>query len=871
VNRVKKVPSATTGGAFFQWGITEMTVGTLRLRLGSACSLIALAVTYPAAALAAEAAAEQTGGTVSDEDILVIGTRYISGIQPERELDQLGIESYGQSTIDELVAEIQGELGDDEQPLILVNGERVSGVDEIGGLPVEALENVKVLPRGSAVRAGGTARQRVVNLTLKKQTRSATALLAPKISTDGDWSAIRGEGILTYIRGSTRGNLTFKARGETDLLESDRDITQPEQRFAQTGNVVGFPLNLSGEIDPLLSAAAGEIVAIAPVPATSNPTLLDFVPDANEAAFTDLGDFRTLRPRTRNYDLNGTFSTRITSWLTANVGIRLGHSTRRSLRGLPQAFFVLSPTNATSPFSTTVAIAQFGDQALATRSERDSGEINLTLNGHIGAWTSYFNARHFESKDDTRTERQALSGNITVPDSVDAFGSDLFHLVPMRTDRAEAKNRITQAKQAFTGPLVALPAGTAQATIEGQFIGNRLHSESDFTLVNPSRTFHRDETSLRGAIELPLTVHDGFGGAIGDLSATAEYTRVHYSDAGNVSNHQFGVAWEPRPVLRLSADLEKTSLPVAVQLLGNPTIVTSGVLTFDPLTGESVNVTQITGGNPDLEPQETTVHRLAALVRLVERLNLQLNAEYTDTKERNFVSSLPEASAAVNLAFPERFLRDLSGTLTTVDLRPVNFDSHREKRFRYGISLNSRLGQSGTSRGDVRVPRAQRDPRGPATRVSFTASHSILFKDEIVIRPSLPDVDLLEGGALGLGGGRVRHQLDATASITSGGSGLRVSANWRGKSTLKALDEGFEDTLRFSPVFLLNLRAFADMHRFLPRTEWSRGMRLSLNVLNMTNDRQEVLDSDGETPLRYQPGYRDPLGRTMELELRKVF
>jgi len=48
-------------------------------------------------------------------------------------------------------------------------------------------------------------------------------------------------------------------------------------------------------------------------------------------------------------------------------------------------------------------------------------------------------------------------------------------------------------------------------------------------------------------------------------------------------------------------------------------------------------------------------------------------------------------------------------------------------------------------------------------------------------------------------------------------------------------------------------------------------MRLSLNIVNATNDRQEVRDSTGDTPLRYQAGYRDPLGRTIEIELRKVF
>jgi hypothetical protein len=41
--------------------------------------------------------------------------------------------------------------------------------------------------------------------------------------------------------------------------------------------------------------------------------------------------------------------------------------------------------------------------------------------------------------------------------------------------------------------------------------------------------------------------------------------------------------------------------------------------------------------------------------------------------------------------------------------------------------------------------------------------------------------------------------------------------------------------------------------------------------VNATNDRQEVRDSAGTTPVQYQPGYRDPLGRTVEIELREVF
>ena len=70
---------------------------------------------------------------------------------------------------------------------------------------------------------------------------------------------------------------------------------------------------------------------------------------------------------------------------------------------------------------------------------------------------------------------------------------------------------------------------------------------------------------------------------------------------------------------------------------------------------------------------------------------------------------------------------------------------------------------------------------------------------------------------------------------------------------------------------MVNLKAFADVHRLLPKADWAKSFRISLNVLNLTNDRQRVRDSAGLTPLQYQRGYRDPLGRTVEIEFRKVF
>ncbi len=824
------------------------------------------------AADAAAAAAAQQPSNDPNREIIIIAPPLFRDVQPERQLGTEDIESYGVSTIDELLGEIQTELGDEaDQPLIFVNGERVNDLSDIGAFPVEVLNNLQILPRGSAVAVGGRPGQRVVNLTLKREAKTATVTAAHKVATDGDWNADRGEGILTRVNGKTRANITLRARDESSLLESDRDIVQPIPRYpyALSGNVIGYP-GAGSEIDPLLSALAGEIVTVAPIPGGANPSLGDFTAGANQAGVTDLGQFRTLRPATRNYDLNATYAAPLAPWLTANAALRLSQNTGRSLRGLPAAVFVLSPDNPFSPFSNDVGLAFYGPHPLASRNRSRSGEGSLTLNATLGDWTVNWNSRHQRSSNVNKSERQSQSSTVAIDDDVNPFATDVPALFTLRTDLFSSHSVATQSRMTANGPLAKLPAGPLQATIEGELDWNRIHSNSLFAGIDNPRNSRRSEQSIRGALDIPIASHDGgVLTGIGDLDANVEFARIHYSDAGSVNHYGYELNWEPRPPFRLSGSVERTENPAPVDLLGGPVTVVPDVRIYDPLTGETVDVTQITGGNPDLLPQVTKIRRLNALVRLVPRLKLQLNAEYTDTERRNFVSSLPEASAAVSLAFPDRFVRDANGVLTIVDLRPVNFDSDREKRLRWGFSMNAKLG-GGTPASAV--PGAKgRLPRRPATTFQLTANHTMVFSDEIVIRPGLDPVDLLGGGAIGIASGRTRHQVDGTASITSAGTGARIGVTWRGPSSLESRIDGVTDTLRFSPVLLINLRAFTELKRFLPHSDWAKGLRISLDALNITNDRQSVRDSFRNTPLRYQPGYRDPLGRTIEIELRKVF
>lgn len=833
-------------------------------------ALLLATVAVPAQVAATAAAAAQTqSDQQSQQDIIITAPPLFRDIRPERELDELGIESYGVSTVDELIGNLEAELGEDgDEPLIVVNGQKVNDLSEIGAFPVEVLRNIQVLPRGSAVRAGGTPAQRVISITLRRRSKTATLTAAHKFATDGNWNAERGEGIVTDVKGKIRANVSLRGRDEDSLLESQRGIIQPvpSSPFAVSGNVVA-PFG-TGEIDPLLSALAGEVVTMTSVPSVPEPTLTDFVANANNPAMTDLGEVRTLRPQTRNYDLNGSFAAPIAPWLDSSTTIRLSRNQTNSLRGLPGAIFILAATNPASPFSRNVGLAFYGTNPLRSRSRYDNGELSETLNAKFGLWAANFNAKRTESRNISLIERQAVFGSIPLDDSIDPFVTDLTDLIVLQSDRTSSRNIVSLGQLLLNGPSGKLPAGPIDATIEGRIAWNSLRSSSTFVGFG-NGTFRRNEQSIRGALNVPITSRiNNFLPQFGELSADGEYTRVHYSDTGALKHYEAGLTWEPVPLVRLRAIIEETDLPPMIQLLGNPVIETPEVRVFDPLTGQTVDVTEITGGNPNLKPEQDKIRRVSALLRLVPKLNLQLNAEYTDTDRRNFVSSLPQASAAVELAFPDRFIRDSNGVLTSVDLRPVNFNSDRERRLRWGFSMNARIG--GPAPGTPPA-KGTHGPTHPPTYFQLTANHTIVFFDKIVIRPGLEAVNLLSGGAIGIGGGRLRQQADGTAALTHGGLGARIGVSWRGPSSLVSRLGGTADTLRFSPLLLINLRAFTDLHRFLPHSGWAKSLRLSLDVINVTNDRQRVRNPQGDTPLQYQPGYRDPLGRTIEMELRKVF
>jgi outer membrane receptor protein involved in Fe transport len=143
----------------------------------------------------------------------------------------------------------------------------------------------------------------------------------------------------------------------------------------------------------------------------------------------------------------------------------------------------------------------------------------------------------------------------------------------------------------------------------------------------------------------------------------------------------------------------------------------------------------------------------------------------------------------------------------------------------------------------------------------------------VLVAQGGPALDLLNGDTIGSGGGQPRHEIEGQAGYSNNGFGARLSADWQSATDVNGGTIGDPNPLRFSALGTINLRLFADLGQQLPLVRahpWVRGMRVAFGITNLFDTRQTVTDAQGATPVSYQPGYLNPLGRTIRFSVRKL-
>jgi hypothetical protein len=577
--------------------------------------------------------------------------------------------------------------------------------------------------------------------------------------------------------------------------------------------------------------------------------------------------YRTLLSGGEKLGLGATISRNldVLGGINATLNGRLDRKTGTSLFGLP-----LDPL-APGP--------------LAGHTRSTTGRLGLTLNGGVGSWTWSMTSAFDQSHTLSRTDRDASGGGVS-------------------RDRVESSSRSISSDGFANGPIADLPAGKLSATVRAALSRGSLESTGLFSGVEQHRDDASTQAQVSANINLPIASRKKkVLTALGDLSANINVAHSGISGLGGADTIGAGVSWSPIPALRLSASLTRANgLPPQAQR-ENPIVTTPNVPVFDFVNGETIEVARIDGGNPDLEADSRKILSLSGRLKPLSTSSLTLNIGYSQSRTRNQVGALPAVTAAIEAAFPERFTRDGSGRLVSVDARPVNFARAEQKQLSWGLFWSKDLGRDGAEPAPSRRPRSSPSPQfqgvagadeemaaeamqaeqsgpggmagrrmgmaGNKTRVLLSFNHIWQIQNDLLIREGLPVLDLLDGEAFGARG-QARHQLSARGNLMRHGLGATIEARWQSGSRLK----GSTTDLTFSDLATVNLRLFANlgqMKGLSGKHPFFKGSRFSLDVVNLFDGQVRVRDSLGLTPASFDPSRLDPLGRTVKLSFRKLF
>ena len=619
-------------------------------------------------------------------------------IPPEETFSAADVRSFGVSSITDLLTELTPQttsgLGGD--PVVLLNGRRISGMGEIRDIPTEAIQRVEILPEEVALKYGYSADQKVVNVVLRQRFRAATVEGQVGGSTAGGQLSELANYSRLQLNRQGRTNIAVKIQNSDRLLESDRDLISRNDSglYDLVGNI-GPALPGASQIDPALP------VAVAGVPGSAvsgRPALSAFTP--NLANTSDLSDSRTLLPENQQLSINSVTNRYILDNVSATLNLGLTASRNNSLLGPARARLVIPAGDPFSPFSQPVALYRYlGELAPLEQTSRN-------LAGHAG----------FTVNRDTETLRLSLTGNYdhaisktqtdrgvdltSVQTRLTALDPTLNPFAPLSglsltRDRARSTTDTADLQFVANGALAKFKAGDLSTTFKLGVTGTKLEAKSFRGGVEADSDQSRGDLNTQISFDLPLASRrKGVRAGIGDLSANLNLAARQISDFGALTTIGGGLNWSPvKPVSFIVSMTRQENAPSIAQL-GNPLVTTPDARVFDYVRGATVDVTRISGGNPNLKAEERNVLKLGASFKPEKIQGLSLTANYTRIRIDNPVAGFPAATAAVEAAFADRFTRDADGNLTRIDSRPVNFAKRKSEQIRWGLNFSRQIGRT---------------------------------------------------------------------------------------------------------------------------------------------------------------------------------
>jgi hypothetical protein len=809
----------------------------------------------PTTSTSAPATTQSPEDVGEEEDIVITGQRprgsVVGDIPPENTLDARDVRATGATNINELLEALAPQIGSvrgrgGEQPVLLLNGQRISGFRELRDIPTEAIVRVEILPEEVALKYGYRADQKVVNIVLRQRFRSTTALIGGGAATEGGYANGTGDLTRFLIQRNGRTTINLHAEGNSMLTEAERDIDiDPNQiPTGATAEQVRDARSLVGTKRDIRGSTTFNRQVSTNVSATLNTEL-----EHNEGrSLIDLSP-TLLEPLDRDTNTD-----------SAHLGLVLNGTTKSQWRwtvtgtgDLDRTLTHTDRDNASFPIDRTretVATAELKATANGNLFKLPAGfaSTTLTLDG---------NTQHLDS---SRT-RQGIGSSNSLSRTTGDAAINLDLPISRRNRDFSALGNLTLNGNAEVdhlsdfGTLTTVGAGVNWSPVD------RLNLISSWTREEGAPTINQLGDPV---LETP-------GSRIFDFS-TGQTVLVDAVTGGNPN-----LKADRRTVMKLSGNWQpfpKTDLRLRAdfvhQTIDNPiSNITATPAVEDAFPG------RFTRGACTPTPPSTTC--TGPLVRV-------------DLTPINFDQSKREQ---LRLGFDfTKPLKSRRPSQSVID------------QLRSQFGFGPRGGQGGTAGGQSGGPPPGPPPegagpppgesgRGPGGgfgggrgfgggggffgggqnrgRLTFSLTDTITFVDKVRITSGGPELDYLHGDAAGSSGGTPRHQVQAQAGYFNNGLGLRLGANWQSATDVDTLTG---DNLHFSPVGTFDLRLFAnpgDIPEMVVKHPWLRGTQVRFEVNNVFNSRPKVHDAAGNVPLNYQPDLLNPLGRTIMISFRKLF
>lgn len=561
--------------------------------------------------------------------------------------------------------------------LVLINGRRVqtSGSQaaadffDLNNIPMAAVDRIEILGDGASAVYGSDAIAGVVNVILRRNFTGVEAAAGYGSAADTrQWDASFSVG-KQWSKGSASLLGTFQNRGELNATE--RRLTASNDYTALGGPDNNYPVCNPGNVFSLdgvtpLPGLGSATYAAVPVGYKGAPGIQEFQGTAGTLNTCSLVGTDSLIPATRRIGalLQGEY--RLTSAVTVFTETLYSHTEEETFGPQPSLFgvpffqsFSVSASNPFNPFGTTVGVAELWT-SLPRMGVISDADFYRPLVGVKGKWGSHFDweVSAFESVDNTRNHSvQGYQDSAAIQSALDSTDPgtalDPFvagppgspsQLQSFFSDRlAEAvTGRDAEVTGFLRGDIAQLPGGSVQLVVGGEYAREALYSneiDDDAVPPNTRTTFRRRRAAGFAEMRVPL-LGPRADGQPETLALTVAGRYDDYNDFGGKGTPQIGIEWRPLGSLLLRGSYAKAFKAPPLYDLYAAQSVNSSYFVKDPVTGNTEQVTLLSGGNPDLRP-ETGQTRTIGLVYASRMIpDLSVSVTHWSIDEGNAIQNI---------------------------------------------------------------------------------------------------------------------------------------------------------------------------------------------------------------------------------------